>query len=246
MRLFLASQDLGNYANVLQELVGEKRRALVVSNARDYYNDEERAASSVEKTLLNLSKIGIAAKRLDLKSYFNKQSELKDLIEQEEIGLIFSIGGNVFCLSTAMHASGLDEIIRKGLAEDEFVYGGYSAGTMVASDNLSRYQYEVEASEKQPLHSIPNITHEVYRLAPYKRGLGLLSQQYIIPHMDNSEHAGASQKRIAKIEQAGEEAIRLNDSDVFVINGNSAHIMRGGGHENLHCSPRANRLERST
>lgn len=229
MRLFLASQDLGNYANVLQELVGEKRRALVVSNARDYYNDEERAASSVEKTLLNLSKIGIAAKRLDLKSYFNKQSELKDLIEQEEIGLIFSIGGNVFCLSTAMHASGLDEIIRKGLAEDEFVYGGYSAGTMVASDNLSRYQYEVEASEKQPLHSIPNITHEVYRLAPYKRGLGLLSQQYIIPHMDNSEHAGASQKRIAKIEQAGEEAIRLNDSDVFVINGNSAHIMRGGG-----------------
>ena len=29
MRLFLASQDLGNYAHVLQEMVGEKRHAFV-------------------------------------------------------------------------------------------------------------------------------------------------------------------------------------------------------------------------
>lgn len=67
MRLFLASQDLGNYADILQEMVGNKRHAFVISNARDYYNDETRINSCIEKTLVNLNKIGIEAERLDLR-----------------------------------------------------------------------------------------------------------------------------------------------------------------------------------
>lgn len=227
MRLFLASQDLGNCADVLQEMVGDKRHAFVISNARDYYNDEERIASSVEKTLTNLGKIGIKAERLDLRPYFGKQAELEELITDKNTGLIFSIGGNVFCLSTAMHASGLDEIIRSSLAKNKFVYGGYSAGSMVASSNLSLYQIELDPGEKTPIYNIPDITRDVYQLKPYKQGLGLISQQYVIPHMDRSNHIDAMLQRITQIEQAGEETIRLNDSDVFVVNGNSAHVLRG-------------------
>lgn len=226
MRLFLASQDLGNYAHILQEMVGEKRHALIVSNARDYYNDEEKIASSVDKTIVNLGKIGIEAERLDLRPYFNKQSELENLITEKDPGLIFSIGGNVICLATAMHTSGLDEIIKQGLAKDKFVYGGYSAGSMVVADNLSLYQFNVQVGDEQPSYNIPDVTREIYQLEPHKQGLGLLSQQYIIPHMDRSDHIDAMLKRITQIDQAGEEAIRLNDTDVFVIDGNSAHVMR--------------------
>lgn len=243
MRLFLASQDLGNYAHVLQEMVGEKRHAFVISNARDYYGDEEKIASSVEKTIVNLGKIGIKAERLDLRPYFGKQSELEKLITEKNIGLIFSIGGNVICLSTAMHASGLDEIIKKGLAEDKFVYGGYSAGSMVTANNLSLYQFEVQTDGEQTSYNIPDVTREIYQLEPLKQGLGLISQQYIVPHMDRADHIDTMLKRITQIEQAGEEVIRLNDADVFVIDGNNAHVMRGGGDENLHCSSRADRLE---
>ncbi len=246
MRLFLASQDLGNYAHILQEMVGNKRHAFVISNARDYYNDEAKIADSVEKTLTNLGKIGIKAERLDLKQYFGKQTELERLIAKKNTGLIFSIGGNVICLSTAMCASGLDEIIRKGLAEDKFVYGGYSAGSMIASDNLSLYQFKVQADNDQPSYNIPDVTQEIYQLKPCKQGLGLLSQQYVVPHMDRADHIDSMLKRITQIEQAGEEVIRLNDADVFVINDNSAHVMRGGGDEDLHCSPRTNRLEHTT
>jgi len=227
MRLFLASQDLGNHAHVLQEMVGEKRHAFVISNARDYYNDEERVASSVEKIIANLDKIGIKAERLDLRSYFGKQAELEKLIKEKDTGLIFSIGGNVICLSTALHASGLDEIIRKSMPEDRFVYGGYSAGSMVTANDLSLYQYKVQTNTERLSYNIPDVTREIYQLAPYKQGLGLI-QQYIIPHMDRPDHIDTMRKRITQIEEAGEKTIRLNDTDVFVVNGNSTHVMGGG------------------
>ena len=99
-------------------------RLCVISNARDYYNDEKRIADSVEKTLINLDRIGIRAERLDLRPYFNKQSKLEKLIAEKDTGLFFSIGGNVICLSTALHASGLDEIIKNesmALLADHFL-----------------------------------------------------------------------------------------------------------------------------
>ena len=226
MRLFLASQDLGNYGEILRQMVGAKRPAFVVSNARDYYNDEARIAGSVEEAIANLDEIGIEAERLDLRAYFGKQSELADLIEQKQIGLIFSIGGNVICLATAIHASGLGEIIRQGIAEDKFVYGGYSAGSMVAGSDLSLYQFDTKPGEEMPPHRIADVTYDIYNLAPYKQGLGLIPQ-YIVPHMNHTDHIDVIRERIAKIEQAGAEAICLNDPDVFVVNGDDMQVMRG-------------------
>lgn len=226
MKLFLASQDLGNFATTLQEMVGEKKRALVISNARDYYNDEARISKSVQKTLINLGTLGIAAERLDLRSYFGKPAEVLDLITGKNVGLIFSIGGNVICLATALHESGMDEIIRRGAAEDKFVYGGYSAGSMVASHDLSLYQIDAKPGEEQPLHRIPDVTKEIYGVNPYKHGLGLIPE-YVVPHMDRSDHIDAMQGRLDKIAQAGAEAICLNDADVFIVNGENREVMKG-------------------
>lgn len=227
MKLFLASQDLGAHADVLQQMVGDKRHAFVISNARDYYNDEARIAGSVEKTFDNLSKIGIEAERLDLRLYFGKQSELADLIEQKQIGLIFSIGGNVICLATAIRASGLDEIIKQGVADDKFVYGGYSAGSMVAGNDLSLYQFDVKPGESVPPHRIADVTNDIYGLAPYERGIGLIPQ-YVVPHMDRADHIDAMRERIAKIKQASAEAICLNDADIFMVDGDNMQILRKG------------------
>lgn len=225
MKLFLASQDLGNFATTLQEMVGEKRHAFVIGNARDYYDDEARIAKSVEKTVVNLSKIGIKAERLDLRPYFGKQSELAQYIEENQPGLIFSIGGNVICLATALHESSMDEIIRQGVAEDRFVYGGYSAGSMIASRDLSLYQIDTKPGEEQPLHRIPDVTKEIYGITPYKQGLGLIPE-YVVPHMDRSDHIDAMRERLNKIIQAGSEAICLNDTDAFMVDGEDRRILK--------------------
>lgn len=226
MKLFLASQDLGDHAETLQKMVGDQRRAFVISNARDYYQDEAKIINSVEKTLVNLGKIGIQATRLDLKPYFGKELELSNLIEQTRPGLIFSIGGSPFCLSTAMHASGLDNIIRRLTAQDQLVYGGYSAGSMVAADNLSLYQIKTKTSETQPLHEIPTITRSIYSLEPYRHGLGLIPQ-YIIPHMDRLDHIDHMHERLENINQANAQAICLNDSNVYIVNEKDASITKG-------------------
>ncbi len=230
MKLFLASQDLGNFATTLQEMISEKRRALVISNARDYYDDETRIAKSVEKTLVHLNKIGIEAKRLDLRPYFGKQTKLTQRIEEEQVGLIFSIGGNVFCLATALHESGMDEIIRQGVAGNRFVYAGYSAGSMVASHDLSKYLVDPKPGEELPPVLDPAFTKKIvkriYNTKTYKQGLGLISK-YILPHMDRSDHIGAMRERLDKIAQAGAEAVCLNDADVFVINNENKEVLKG-------------------
>ena len=225
MKLFLASQDLGNYAEVLKRMVGEKKHAFVISNARDYYGDEVRIADSVKKTIVNLNNISIEAERLDIKSYFGKQQQLADLIKQKQSGLIFSIGGSVACLATALHASGLDEIIRQGTASGDFVYGGYSAGAMVAGNDLSLYELDAKPSRAVPRNCVTNITREIYNLAPHQQGLGLISQ-YILPHMDRDDHIEAMRERLTKIRRAGVEAICLNDSDVFIVDGNTAEALK--------------------
>lgn len=226
MRLFLASQDLGNFATTLQEMVGEKKRALVISNARDYYDDEARIVANVQETLMNLANLGIAAERLDLRLYFGKQAELANLVAKANVGLIFSVGGNVICLATALRESGMDKIIKQGVAEDEFIYGGYSAGSMVASNDLSLYQISVKPGEEQLRYCIPDVTREIYGVNPYKQGLGLIPG-YVVPHMNRSDHVDMMRERLDKIEQAGATAICLNDADVFVVDGDNKEILKG-------------------
>lgn len=226
MKLFLASQDLGNFATILQEMVNKKKRALVISNAKDYYNDEAKIAGSVQKTLANLSKIEIEAERLDLRPFFGKQSELAQYIEEKQVGLIFSVGGNVICLATALHESGMDEIIRQSVSEDRFVYSGYSAGSMVASYDLSLYQISAEPNKEQlPCFNF-DITKKIYGINPYKQGLDLISG-YVVPHMDIHSPIDTAREALGKITQAGAEAICLNNTDVFIIDGENKKIMKG-------------------
>lgn len=89
MRLFLASQDLGDFSDVLDRLVGDNRKALVIGDARDYYQDDVRIANVIKKTLVNLANIGIDAGRLDLRKYFHKSSELEKYIAKNPAGINF-------------------------------------------------------------------------------------------------------------------------------------------------------------
>ena len=44
MRLYLASTDLGDFSDKLRELVGDNRKTLLISNARDHRSLEMRKA----------------------------------------------------------------------------------------------------------------------------------------------------------------------------------------------------------
>ena len=123
MRAFLASNNLGGFGSKLPEMVGNNLKTLVIFNARDYKNPEERTIC-VEKTLANLSAVGLSPEEIDLKNYFKNSSGLKKLVRNYNPGCIFVDGGNVYLLATALHLSGIDKILHQDLSDDRYVYAG--------------------------------------------------------------------------------------------------------------------------
>lgn len=219
MRLFLASNHLGDFGFKLSSVVGDNRRALVIFNARDYKTKEERAIS-VQTTLADLSAINLEPKELDLKKYFNKPDELREYVDNYKPGCIFVDGGNIYLLATALHLSGMDEILRQGLANDSYVYAGYSAGAIVASKDLGIFTDSFGRRRGDLVETAVQLYGEVYQ-----KGLGIIDE-YVIPHMDREDFAAASTKAYSDVSAANLTPIPLNDSDVAIVNNADIKIFK--------------------
>ena len=201
MRLYLASHNLGPYANELLKLIGKGRKALFIENARDYYPDEKRTNDLREK-LAMLSKLGFEVEELNLRNYFGKPNELRDFIDSYKPDLIYASGGNVFLLATA------------------YVYGGFSAGIMVICKTIRLYGHDYLVPERVP---------EIYGVDAVLDGVGLVDYQ-LIPHADVPEHLETTKEYIKRIEGAGLEALPLNQEAVIVIDGDSRRILGQSPH----------------
>lgn len=214
MRLYLASHNLGSYANELLRLVGEGRKALFIENARDYYSDEKRASDLKEK-LEMLSGLGFEVEELDLRDYFGKPNELRGFMESYRPDLVYASGGNVFLLATAYRLSGFDEILREGLANDKYAYGGFSAGIMVICRTVKVYGHD---------HLVPERVPEIYRVDAVLDGVSLVDCQFV-PHADAPDHIEATREYIERIKKAGLKALPLKQEAVIVINGDSQRVL---------------------
>ena len=214
MRLFLTSHDFGNYENELLKLMGKGRRALLIANARDYLSGEERKAV-VSRKMGVMERAGIEAEELDLREYFGKKDELAERISSYGPDLIFAIGGSVFLLATAYHLSGFDEVARRDLDQDKYVYGGGSAGAMVTVDTLKYYGH----GELSP-DAVPG----VYGVDAVLDGLGLIDG-YIVAHADVPEHLGVTKMYREHIEGDGQKAIILNQLSVMIVDGEKTTIL---------------------
>lgn len=215
MKIFLASHNFGKYAEELRELVGDNRKTLVVANARDYYDEPQRRAKVAEKLEL-FRREGFQAKELDLREYFSKDpAELASFVADYNPGLIFCIGGDVFLLATALAISGLDGVIRRRLEEDVMVYGGNSAGAMVAGRDIETYERDDLKIEEVDAY---------YGMEAVTSGLGLIDQ-YIIPHADQPDKAKITKFYERQFAKTGDDVILLGEEDAYIINGRH-HILR--------------------
>lgn len=216
MKLFLSSQDLGNFAEDLRELVGENRKALVIANARDYDKPEIRE-DVVKRKLKMLKEAGFDPVELDLREYFVKDpTDLAKFVADHNPGLIFTLGGSTFLLGTALTVSGMDLIIRRLLERDMIVYGGYSAGAMVASRDIENYERDdLRVEEIEGYYGTPAVTN----------GLGLIAE-YVIPHADQPRYDEYTKFFKKHLGELGVDTIVLDDGDVYIINGNHKIIKK--------------------
>ena len=214
MRLFLTSHDFGSHKNALLKLMGAGRKALIITNARDYYENNKRLSDISEKMEV-MKQAGIEVEEIDLKKYFGKKDELAEYIKLYNPDLIFAIGGNIFLLATAYQLSGFDDIVTRDLKQDKYVYGGNSAGAMVTTKHLKNYSYG---------HLVPEAVVDIYGVDAVLDGLGLIDK-YIIAHADVPKHQEATKVCRERIENDGGEVVLLNQSSAMVVDGIETTIL---------------------
>lgn len=217
MKLFLTSDNFGDFAGELRQLVGDNRKTLLITNARDYLPDAERRAKVAEK-LAFLETEGFQAQEIDLRPYFAKDpAELITLVAEYDPGLIFCTGGDMFMLATALAVSGMDDIIRQRLDEDITVYAGTSAGACVAAHDIEIYERDELRIEEIP---------DYYGTEAVTSGLGLI-QEYVIPHADLPDFHKQAHFYRQQLQKIHADIIELNNSDAYVVNGHDSKLLRG-------------------
>ncbi|WP_255953291.1 Type 1 glutamine amidotransferase-like domain-containing protein [Streptomyces odontomachi] len=133
MRLYLSSVGLGPRRTEVSRLLRGGERAGVILNAYDFRTPERRA-ESLKFEMKELSDLGLEPEEVDLRNWFGDPAGLEDTLRRFD--LLYVRGGSVFVLRRALAASGADRLLPGLLAEDAFVYSGYSAGICVLGPTL--------------------------------------------------------------------------------------------------------------
>jgi dipeptidase E len=214
MRLFLSSQDLGNYADVAFRLAGPNKKALFIKNAQDDKPPEERNFSNPEKKKM-FEDVGFEFEMIDLRDYFGKPKELEKKVKQA--GSFWSSGGNTFILRRAMAASGLDNILKKLLAEDKILYGGWSAGAMIMTPDLRGPDW----SEEDRADIVP----KGYDPEPIFDGLGMVDF-YIVPHFGSTLHGNSPNELSRYYQEHKLKHYILSDGQVVLIEGEKTEVLK--------------------
>ncbi len=215
MRLFLSSQDLGNFGSVAVEMAGQNKKLAYIKNSQDNLPEGERNFTTPERKQ-RFEKLGFVFEELDLREYFGKHDKLREVLSG--FGAVMCAGGNTFILRRAMKESGFDNIIKDMLNEDKILYGGWSAGACVTAHSLKELaRGDLPGSEVVP-DSYPS-KETIWE------GLGLVNFT-IVPHCDMDWFKDDARKIISNLESTGKRYYALNDGEVIIVKGKKVEVLR--------------------
>lgn len=175
----------------------------IIPNAKDYKELEERTFK-LEDLAKYFRAIGFQVTFVDLREYAGAE----DLYEAlKHYDLIWACGGNTFVLRHEMKRSGFDEAIRR-LLDDGKVYGGDSAGAIVAGANLKGFERVDDPELASPV---------------IWEGMKLVDKT-IVPHADSPDFIATTEEVAKNYPQ--EELIILNDDQALVVDGEYQSVVR--------------------
>lgn len=206
MRLYLSSYRIGDRAGSLLALLGGGKRAAIIENALDNISPSARQLYRAEAydPVSELGSLGIAGTPLDLRDHFGDPEGLRTRLSQFD--LVWVTGGNAFVLRRAMKQSGFDDVIVDMLDNDHIVYGGFSAGAVVAAPSL----------EGIHLMDDPDEAPAGYDRGTIWDGLGLIDHA-IVPHYRSPHPESASAERAVRhLSSRGLRYRALRDGEVIV------------------------------
>lgn len=209
MRLYLSSYGLGDHPRVLCDLTGPGRRAGILTNAWDLYDNRLVGWPREEASLRGL---GFDVVEVDLRRYFGAPDALA--AELAEFDLLWVTGGNSFVLARAMDASGFAAAVSDLLATGRLTYGGYSAGVCVTTPGFEGIE----------LMDDPAVAPPGYPADARPVALGWVPWR-IVPHWD-SDHpeSAAANDAVQHLLTAGLPFRTLRDGQAIVVNGETTTV----------------------
>jgi dipeptidase E len=200
MKLYLSSLGIPN-SRAFRSLMGSGSKKIgVISNAWDVY-PSAKSGSYIQALFGNLEELGFIWSEIDLRAFLDDHARLRSRLD--ELDGVWVTGGNVFYLNWLFHKSGFNRLI-KPLLESGVVYGGESAGAVVACPTLSGAQFIDDTREA------PEVIWE---------GLGLIDFA-IVPHWGREKYGHL-------LDRFHQEAARhapvelLKDDQAIIMDGSS-------------------------
>jgi dipeptidase E len=207
MKLFLSSVAISKQqAPHLIQLVGKKPKDIklaLIENAADVEDNSEKWMLPNRQVIQSHN---FDVELIDLRQYYGKQAELEAKLVDKDV--IWLGGGNTFYLRWLLKAVGADKIITK-LARQGTVYGGGSAGAIVAGPTLKHFEAVDDVSD-----------------APEVILGGLnFTDKVVVPHMDSPKFIAIIHKVNDKLKADGYKTVPLGDAQALVIDGNEERII---------------------
>lgn len=208
MKLYLSSYRIPvpeALAQLVEKPLSDIKVALI-PNAKDYYIKRVKDFGSNELAAY-LEDLGLQVTIVDLQDY-SDAAKLEQVLRGYD--LIWARGGNTYMLRYQMRRSGFEQIIGK-LLEQGIVYGGDSAGALVAGTSIAGVESADEPSFAEA------VIAEGLDLVPYA----------ILPHVDNPEFADVLP--IFHEVHEGKNIIELKDSQAVIFDGEKHTVINGKG-----------------
>jgi dipeptidase E len=204
MKLYLSSIRIPAPTD-LAELLGKPLldvRVALIPNAKDYFAKRARDFT-VGDLVAYMKHLGMQVDVVDLRDYDSGEQLRAKLASYD---LVWAMGGNTYMLRYEMRRSGFDGIIRD-LLDQGVVYGGDSAGALVAGNSIAGIE-----SADEPAFA-EEVIEEGMDLVPF----------VIMPHVDNPEFAEV----MPVVRGLHSDMIELKDSQAVIFDGSEQRIVEG-------------------
>lgn len=206
--MFLSSQAISDSQHAeFVKLVGKEPKDItlaLIENAADTYFEGSRPW--LERNRAAIQGHGFDVEILDIRQYKSKLSELRTKLMSKDV--IWLGGGNTFYLRWLLRDTGVDQLLIELVAQGK-VYGGGSAGAIIAGPTLKHFETADDPKE-----------------APELMLDGLhFTDVVVVPHMDHGKSASIMRDINEKLRSEGYKTAPLNDADALVIDGQQQRVI---------------------
>lgn len=199
MKLYLSSYRIPNM-KAFSEFVGKapsQIRLALVLNAQDYKPKDMRA-EKLEGLLKYFSNLGFYVEEIDLLDYTNDNNGLFEKLKGFDV--VWLNGGNVYYVRWVIEKSNAEKVLKEVLAGG-VVYGGDSAGAIIAGPTLKHYETADDPN------IAPTLSYE---------SLGLVDVS-ILPHWGSEKYHHVLENIEDCLQKDGFKTVRLSDFEYLLV-----------------------------